>query len=145
LGEVGNKEGSLYDVKRKNGLHTVHHVEGGVASRLASSGAIGPKCKGCNHQPSGFVAFACLDDGFADRTVLSFDDAIGLGVVRRYMDVSDAILVSKPVKCCDVCGAVVSDDLFHCSPPAQNLFEDKGADRVASFCVERVPLRPGCE
>jgi len=82
LGEVGNEEGSLYDVKRKNGLHTVHHVEGGVAGRLASSGTIGPKCEGCDHRPSGFVTFTCLDDGFTDRAVLSFDDAIGLGVVR---------------------------------------------------------------
>jgi len=82
LGEVGNEEGSLYNVKRKNGLHTMHHVEGGVAGRLASSGAIGPKCKGHDRQPLQFIAFAHLKDGVADCAVLSLNYAICLGVVH---------------------------------------------------------------
>jgi hypothetical protein len=32
LGKIWDEEGSLQEIKRKCGLHTVHHVEGGIAS-----------------------------------------------------------------------------------------------------------------
>jgi len=145
LGEVGNEEGSLYDVKRKNGLHTMYHVEGGVAGQLASGGTICPECKGYNRWPSGVVAFTCLEDGVVNHTVLLFDDAIHLGIVHRYADVSDAELVCRPVKCCNISGAIVSDDLLYCSLPAQNLFKDEGANCAASLHAQYVPLRPSCK
>ena len=69
----------------------MYHEEWGVASRLASGGAVGPKGKGGNHGPAGVVAVACLEDGLADSVVLSLDDAVRLGVVCRNADVTNAI------------------------------------------------------
>ena len=143
MGEVRNKEGSLYDVKRKNGLHTMHHVEGGVASRLASGGTICPECKGCDRWPSGVIAFTYLEDGVMNCIVLLFDDAIHLGIICRYADVSDAELVCKSVEHYNISSAVVSDDLLYCFPPLQNLFE--GANCAAGLHAQCAPLRPSCK
>jgi len=124
----GTRNVSLDKIEGKYRFHTVHHEEGGVASRLARGGAISPKGEGRDRRPSGFVAITCLENRVADRAVLSFDDAVGLGVVRRYADVSDAELVSEPVERCDISCAVVSDDLLYCSPPAEDLLEYERAD-----------------
>jgi len=59
--------------------------------------------------------------------------------------VVDAIPVRKPIECCDVSRAVVSDYLTNCSPSAEDLLENKGANRVSSLCAKCMPLRPGCE
>ena len=51
VGEVGNEEGGLYDVEWESGLHTMCHVKGGVAGRLADHGTVSPEGKGGNHRP----------------------------------------------------------------------------------------------
>src|SRR5260221_8703929 len=119
----GTRNVSLDKIEGKYRFHTIHHEEGGVSSQLVGGGAISPKGKGHDHRPSGFIAFACLENGVADRAVLLFDNAVCLGVVRRYADVSDAELVSEPVERCNVSCAIVSDDLLYCSPPSSNMNE----------------------
>ena len=52
VGEVGDKEGGLRDVKWESGLHTMCHVKGGVASRFADCGAVSPEGKGGDHGPT---------------------------------------------------------------------------------------------
>src|SRR5260221_12186012 len=99
----GTRNVSLDKIEGKYRFHTVHHEEGGVSSRLAGGGAIGPKGKGRDRRPSGFIGFARLENGDADRAVLSFDNAVCLGVVRRYADVADAEVVSGPVERGKVC------------------------------------------
>jgi len=42
---------------------------------------VNPECEGGDHGPARVVTIACLEDGFADSTVLSFDDAICLRVI----------------------------------------------------------------
>jgi hypothetical protein len=57
----------------------------------------------------------------------------------------DAIPLCKPVKCCDVCCAIVGDDLFNCFPVAEDLLKDECANYVASLDAKGTPFRPSCE
>jgi len=82
VGEVRYEEGGLCDVKWKGGLHTVCHVKGGKASRLANCGVVSPEGKGRNRRPTQGVAITCLEDGVAYRVVLLLNNAICLGVIR---------------------------------------------------------------
>jgi len=47
LGEFRDEEGGEGDVEREEGLDTMSHVEGGVASGLADGGAVSPEDIGC--------------------------------------------------------------------------------------------------
>jgi len=51
LSEVRDKKRRKSDVKRKEGLDPVRHVEGGVAGRLADGGAVGPEDMSCASRP----------------------------------------------------------------------------------------------
>jgi hypothetical protein len=82
LGKIWYKEGSLREIKRKCGLHTVHHVEGGIASRLVNSGTVSPEGEGGNRGPVRVVTIACLEDQFAYHTVLPLDSTVCHRVVR---------------------------------------------------------------
>jgi len=77
--------------------------------------------------------------------VLLLNNTICLGVICQDADVVDAIPVRKPIECCDVSHAIVSDYLANCSPSAEDLLENKGANRASSLCAKCTPLGPGCE
>jgi len=145
VGEVRYKEGGLCDVKWKGGLHTMCHVKGGKASRLANCGVVSPEGEGRNCGPMRGVTVACLEDGVTHRAVLPLNNAICLGVICQDADVVDAIPVRKPIECCDVSHAIVSDYLSNCSPSAEDLLENKGANCASSLCAKCTPLGPGCE
>jgi len=145
VGEVRYEEGCLCDVKWKGGLHAVCHIKGGKASRLANHGMVSPEGEGRNCRPMRGVAVACLEDGVAHRTVLPLNNTICLGVIRRDVDVVYAIPVREPIECCDVSRAIVSDYLANCSPSAEDLLENKGANCASSLCAKCMPLGPGCE
>ena len=51
LSEVRDKKCCESGVKRKEGLNPMHHVEGGVAGRLADGGTVGPEDMGCASWP----------------------------------------------------------------------------------------------
>ena len=55
--------------------------------------AVGPEDEGRNCWPSRGVAIAGFDEGVADSSVLSLDDAICPRVVGRNVDMPDAIPV----------------------------------------------------
>ena len=93
----------------------------------------------------GGVAFASLNEGLANGSVLLFDDAIRAGVVRGDADVVDTIPVREPVQCSDVGRTVVSDDLFDGTPAAQYLLEKKHTQGAAVLHAQGVPLRPSSE
>jgi hypothetical protein len=57
----------------------------------------------------------------------------------------DAIPLCKPVECHDVNCAIVGDDLFNCSPAAEDLLEDECTDHAASLNVKGAPFGPCCE
>ena len=133
LGEVGYEESCHREVEGENWLNPVHHVIRRKAGRLASSGAVSPESERRERQPVRMIAFARLEDGIADSMMLPLNDAIGLQVVCRNADVSDAIPVRKPVESRHISGAVVGDDLLYCAPSAQYLLEYKRADHPASL------------
>ena len=55
---------------------------------------------------------------------------------------SNAIAVSKKVKCHNKCGAIVGHDLLYGSPSTQNVFEDKGSECVGGLNTKGTPFRP---
>ena len=111
----------------------MHHVIWQKASRLASSGVVSPESERHKCQPVRMIAFARLEDGVVDSTMLLLNDAIGLQVVCQNADVSDAIPVHEPVESCHISSAIVGDDLLYCTPSAQYLLENKCADHLASL------------
>ena len=58
---------------------------------------------------------------------------------------SDAIAFCEPVKCGNVCGTVVCNDLFYGSPSAQDIFEDEGAEGAGGLCAKCAPFGPSGE
>jgi hypothetical protein len=59
--------------------------------------------------------------------------------------VVDAIPLYKPVECCDVSCAIVSDDLFNFSLATEDLLKDECADCAASLNAKGMPFGPCCE
>jgi len=57
--------------------------------------------------------------------------------------VSDTVPICKPVEGGDIRHAIVGDDLFNSTPPAQNFLEKKYTKSAACLSVESTPLRPG--
>jgi hypothetical protein len=57
----------------------------------------------------------------------------------------DTVPFSKPVKRGDVGGAVVRDDFLDGAPPAEDLFEQKGANGTPVLDSQRTPLQPSGE
>jgi len=143
LSEVGDKKHSKGDVKREKGLDPMRHVEGGVAGGPANGCAVSPEDVWCASQPLRSVAFTSLDEGLDDGAVLLLNNAICMQVVSGNADVSDTIPIRKPVKHGDIRYAIVGDDLFDGTPPAQNFLEKKHTKSAACLSAESTPLRPG--
>jgi len=81
LGKVGYKESCHRKVEGENWLNPVHHVIWRKAGQLVSSGVVSPESERHECQPVRMIAFACLEDGIVDSTMLPLDDAVGLQVV----------------------------------------------------------------
>ena len=143
--KVRDKKGSLCDVKWKGGFHAMCHVKRGEAGRLANSGTVSPEGERGDRQPLRAVTITCLEDGVVYHAVLLLNNAVRLRVICQDVDVVNAIPLRKPVKCCDVSHAIVSDDLSNCSPSAEDLLEDKCGNHVSILQAKGMPLGPGCE
>jgi len=143
LSEVGDKKRSKSDIKREKGLDPVRHVKGGVASGPANGCVVGPEDVWRTSRPLRSIAFASLDEGLDDGAVLPLNDAVCAQVVSRNPDVSDTVPIHKPVEGGDVRHAIVGDDLFDGTPPAQNFLEKKHTESAACLSAESMPLRPG--
>jgi len=77
LGNVWHKECSKCDVKGEDRFNTVSHVEGGVASRLASGSMVSPKDVWQNSRPLGDISSTGFDKRLSDCAVLAFNNTIG--------------------------------------------------------------------
>jgi hypothetical protein len=97
--------------------------------------AVGPKDMQCMGGSFGGVTFTSLDKGLANSPVLLLNNAIHVGVVWGDVDVANTILVHKPVKGGNIGCAIVGDDFFNGTPPAQDVLKKKCIKGVASFCA----------
>jgi len=59
-----------------------------------------------------------LHEGFANVKVVSLDNAIGLRVIQRDLDVMDAIFIRQVSSHSHKCRAIVSNNLSHSTPSA---------------------------
>jgi hypothetical protein len=89
----------------------------------------------CVGGPFGGVTFASLDEGLTNSPVLSFDNAVHMGVVWGDADVANIIPVCKPVEGSNIGHAIVSDNFFDGAPPAQDILKKKCAEGATSFCA----------
>src|SRR5258707_11711028 len=74
--------------------------------------------------------------------MLVLHDPVSPRVVCRYLDVADPKLVGQPVESGNIGSPIVSNNLFHCSPPTQNFFEDKRAESATRFRAKCAPFWP---
>ena len=71
------------------------HEERGVTNRPTDSNPVGPKHEGGHVDPLGVLVITGLHEGFTDVKVLPLNNTICLGIVRRNLDVMDAIFLGQ--------------------------------------------------
>ena len=141
-GEIGNEEGCESDVEGENGLDAVCHKEGGMACGSASSYSVSPKDVRRRGGPFRGFAFASLQEGFLDRSMLTLDDTIRSGVVSRNTNVPNVVLVSEPVQSSNIGRTVICDDLLNRTPTTQDFFEYETTYSDAGLRTKRAPFWP---
>ena len=114
----------------------MRNVIRGVAEAAVRRNVFGPKDGVCRSWPLPIVSVADLHNCFSDVQMSVFEDAVGLRVVGRNSDVSDAVLLSEPVDGFYEGLSVVGDDFFKCAPSTEDVFEDERAEEGAGFSSE---------
>ena len=94
-----------------------------------------------NLEPFAFDALAGFDEGFADGSVSSFHDRIALRVIGRDLDMVYLVAFSQELHSSNESPPVISNDFRHRAPPAQDLLENKGRDRLSSLRDQGAPFR----
>src|SRR5882724_7318818 len=68
---------------------------------------------------------AHIHEGFAYVEVFVLNNAVGLGVIWRSLDMMYALFFGQVSNCCYKCGAIVSNNFSHSTPLAQDILECK--------------------
>jgi hypothetical protein len=60
--------------------------------------------------PLSLVSVDGFEEGLSYVKVGSFDQAIGMGIVSTYVNMTDVVLLHEVLHCCDECRAIVCND-----------------------------------
>lgn len=85
--------------------------------------------------PFSGVAFTSPDKGLTNCLVLSLNNAICAGVIQGDVDIMDTVPVHEPVEGGDTGHAIVGDNFFNGTPPAQYVFKKKCTQYVTGLCA----------
>ena len=85
---------------------------------------------------------AGLHEGFPFVEVLSFDDAIILGVIQGDLDMMDPIFFGEVPHCSCECRTIVGDNFCHPTPLAEDILKNEVAKGLLIFRPKWVPLGP---
>src|SRR5882672_1540327 len=118
------------------------HEEWGVTNRPMDSDSVGPKHEGSHVDPLGVLIIAGLHEGFTDVKVFLLDNTISLGIVRRNLDVMDAIFFGKITSHCHERRTIVGNNLSDSTPSTEDVFEYKIAESLLIFLLKGPPFRP---
>src|SRR5467141_622263 len=138
----GKKICSLHKVKGQNSLHTMCHEKWGVTNQLMDSNPVGPKHKRSHVDPLGVLIIAGLHERFTDVKVFLLDNTISLGIVRRNLDVMDAIFLGQITGRHHERRTVVGNNLSNSTPSTKDVFKYKIAESLLIFLLKGLPFGP---
>src|SRR5882672_5746002 len=118
------------------------HEERGVTNRPMDSDPVGPKHKRSHIDPLGVFIIAGLHEGFTDVEVLLLDNTICLGIVRRNLDVMDAIFLGQVTSCPHKCRTIVGNNFSDSTPSTKDVLKYKIAESLLIFLLKGMPFGP---
>src|SRR5882672_5866599 len=118
------------------------HEEWGVTNRLTDSDPVSPKHKRSHIDPLGVFVIAGLNEGFMDVEVLPLNNTISLGIVRRNLDVMDAIFLGQVTSRCHECRTIVSNNFSDSTPSTKDVLEYKITKSLLIFLPKGMPFGP---
>src|SRR5882672_896400 len=118
------------------------HEERGVTNRPMDSDSVGPKHKRSHVDPLGVLVIAGLHEGFTDVKVFLLDNTISLGIVRRNLDVMDAIFLGQITGHCHKSRTIVGNNLSDSTPSTKDVFKYKIAESLLIFLPKGPPFGP---
>src|SRR5882672_2930606 len=118
------------------------HEERGVTNRPTDSDLVGPKHKRSHIDPLGVLIIAGLHEGFMDVEVFPFNNTISLGIVRRNLDVMDAIFLRQVTSHRHECRTIVGNNFSDSTPSIKDVLEYKIAESLLIFLPKGTPFGP---
>src|SRR5882672_5340970 len=118
------------------------HEEQGVTNRPTDSDPVGPKHKRSHIDPLGVFIIAGFHEGFMDVEVLPLDNTICLGIVRRNLDVMDAIFLGQVTSHRHECRTIVSNNFSDSTPSTKDVLEYKISESLLIFLPKGMPFGP---
>src|SRR5882672_1106695 len=106
------------------------------------SDPVGPKHKGSHVDPLGVLIIAGLHEGIMDVEVFPLDNTISLGIVRRNLDVMDAIFLGQITSCSHEHRTIVGNNFSDSTPSTKDVLEYKIAESLLIFLQKGTPFRP---
>src|SRR5882672_5790721 len=106
------------------------------------SDPVGPKHKRSHIDPLGVLIIAGLHEGFTDVEVFPLDNTISLGIVRRNLDVMDAIFLGKITGRHNECRTIVGNNLSDSTPSTKDVLEYKITESLLIFLPKGLPFGP---
>src|SRR5882672_2315697 len=118
------------------------HEKRGVTNQPMDSNLVGPKHERSHVDPLGVLVIAGLHEGFMDVKVFPLDNTISLGIVRRNLDVMDAIFLRQITGCRHEHRTIVSNNLSDSTPSTKYVFEYKITESLLIFLLKGPPFGP---
>src|SRR5882672_7144296 len=118
------------------------HEERGVTNRPMDSDPVGPKHKRSHIDPLGVFVIAGLHEGFLDVEVLPLDKTIFLGIVRRNLDVMDAIFLGQVTSRCHKHRTIVGNNFSNSTSSTKDVLEYKITESLLIFLPKGTPFGP---
>src|SRR5882672_8856428 len=118
------------------------HEKQGVTNRPTDSNPVGPKHERGHVDPLGVLVIAGLHEGFTDVKVFPLDNTISLGIVRRNLDVMDAIFLGQVTSRRHERRTIVGNNFSNSTPSTKDVLEYKIAKSLLIFLLKGTPFRP---
>src|SRR5882672_9651668 len=106
------------------------------------SDSVGPKHERRHVDPLGVLVIAGLHYGSTDVKVFPLDNTISLGIVRRNLDVMDAIFFRQITGRHHECRTIVGNNFSDSTPSTKDVLEYKITKSLLIFFPKGMPFGP---
>src|SRR5882672_4998050 len=101
------------------------HEKRGVTNQPMDSDPVSPKHERSHVDPLGVLIIAGLHEGVMDVKVFPLDNTISLGIVRRNVDVMDAIFIGRITSRHHEHRTIVGNNFSNSTPSTKDVFKYK--------------------
>ena len=103
---------------------------------------VSPKDKRSHVDPLQMYVITHLHERLVYIKMFMLNNAIGLGVIQRDLDVMDAIFLRQVPSCSHKCGATIGNNFSYSTPLAKDILKDKVPKSLLVLLLKGAPLGP---